>query len=237
MRLLLFRLAFFACAFLLCGCETAPLYRGYRWYCRGAYGVSIETFTYYLEHSRDRDGNREERAAGFFYRGLAKTELGRNREAISDYKEALLRVPDFFYASFNIGVEHIRLHEYDSSLLMLRTAWASVLKAGRGELDKSLLWNRKVFPRDRAYCFYYYGMAAVMCGEFSEPEELLRASDEFEFNVKAASDAREVFRKIASGELSPEQGRGKVKSWLCDLEKRKRQSKWDDRFSCEKDSI
>lgn len=218
-----FRLVLLVGILLLCGCETAPLYRGYRWYCRGAYGVSIETFTYYLEHSRDRDGNKEERAAGFFYRGLAKTELGRNREAISDYKEALLRVPDFFYASFNIGVEHIRLREYDSSLPMLRTAWASVLKAGRGELDKSLLWNRKIFHRDRAYCFYYYGMAAVMCGEISELGELLRASDEFEFNVMVVSDAREVFRKIISGELSPEQGRETVESWLHDLEKRKRQ--------------
>ena len=212
------RLSFFVVSIvgllLFCGCETAPLFRGYRWYCRGAYGVSIQTFTYYLEHSRDRPNNREERAAGFFYRGLAKTELGRSREAMDDYRDALLRVPDFFYASFNLGVEHVRLQEYDLALPMLRTSWASVLKAGRGELDESLLWNRKVFPRDRAYCFYYYGMAAVMCGEIDELGELLREAESFEFKEKRAADAREVFRRIVSGELSLEEGREEVNSWL-----------------------
>lgn len=179
--------------------------------------MSIQTFTYYLEHSRDRPNNREERAAGFFYRGLAKTELGRSREAMDDYRDALLRVPDFFYASFNLGVEHVRLQEYDLALPMLRTSWASVLKAGRGELDESLLWNRKVFPRDRAYCFYYYGMAAVMCGEIDELGELLREAESFEFKEKKVSDAREVFRRIAAGDLSLEKGREQVASWLRDL--------------------
>lgn len=183
--------------------------------------MSIRTFTYYLEHSRDRAGNREERAAGFFYRGLAKTELGRGREAIDDYRDALLRVPDFFYASFNLGVEHVRLHEYDLALSMLRTSWASVLKAGRGELDESLLWNRKVFPRDRAYCFYYYGMMAVMCGEVGELGELLHEAEAFEFKEKKVFAAREVFRRIANGELSLEKGREQVVSWLRDLDGKK----------------
>lgn len=207
--------------FLLNGCETAPLFRGYRWYCRGAYGQSIRTFTYYLEHSRDRSNNKEERAAGFFYRGLAKTELGRGREAIDDYRDALLRVPDFFYASFNLGVEHVRLHEYDLALSMLRTSWASVLKAGRGELDGLLLWNRKVFPRDRAYCFYYYGMAAVMCGEVGELGKLLREAETFEFKEKKVFGAREVFRRIADGDLSLEKGREQVASWLRDSDGKK----------------
>lgn len=207
--------------FLLNGCETAPLFRGYRWYCRGAYGQSIRTFTYYLEHSRDRSNNKEERAAGFFYRGLAKTELGRGREAIDDYRDALLRVPDFFYASFNLGVEHVRLHEYDLALSMLRTSWASVLKAGRGELDGLLLWNRKVFPRDRAYCFYYYGMATVLCGEVDELGKLLREAEAFEFKEKRAADAREVFRRIVSGEMSLEEGREEVNSWLKRLGEKK----------------
>lgn len=203
------------------GCETAPLHRGYRWYCRGAYSQSVETLTYYLEHSSDCDGNKEARAAGFFYRGLSKTELGLNRDAINDYREALLRVPDFFYASFNLGVEHVRLHEYDLALSMLRTSWASVLKAGRGELDGSLLWNRKVFPRDRAYCFYYYGMAAVMCGEVGELGKLLREAETFEFKEKKVFGAREVFRRIADGDLSLEKGREQVASWLRDLDGKK----------------
>lgn len=210
--------AILAVSLVLCGCETAPLFRGYRWYCRGAYAQSIAAMTYYLEHSRDRDGNKEERAAGFFYRGLSKTELGRSREAIADYEEALARIPDFFYASFNLGVEHVRLHEYDRALPALRKAWASMLKAGRGELEESQLWNRKVFPRDRAYGFYYYGMVAVMCGAVNELGTLLRESEALAFPVKSASESREVFRRIVSGELTLEEGRRQVESWLKGLE-------------------
>ena len=207
---------------VLCGCETAPLFRGYRWYCRGAYAQSIAAMTYYLEHSRDRDGNKEARAAGFFYRGLSKTELGRSQEAIADYEEALVRIPDFFYASFNLGVEHVRLHEYDKALPALRKAWASMLKAGRGELEESQLWNRKVFPRDRAYGFYYYGMAAVMCGAVNELGTLLRESESLAFPVKSVSEARDVFRRIVSGELMLEEGRRHVESWLKGLESMRR---------------
>lgn len=214
--------AILAVSLVLCGCETAPLFRGYRWYCRGAYTQSIAAMTYYLEHSRDRDGNKEARAAAFFYRGLSKTELGRSREAIADYEEALVRIPDFFYASFNLGVEHVRLHEYDRALPALRKAWASMLKAGRGELEESQLWNRKVFPRDRAYGFYYYGMAAVMCGAVDELGMLLRESEALAFPVKSASEAREVFRRIVSGELMLEEGRRQVESWLKGLESRRK---------------
>ena len=214
--------AILAVSLVLCGCETAPLFRGYRWYCRGAYAQSIAAMTYYLEHSRDRDGNKEARAAGFFYRGLSKTELGRSREAIADYEEALVRIPDFFYASFNLGVEHVRLHEYDRALPALRKAWASMLKAGRGELEESQLWNRKVFPRDRAYGFYYYGMAAVMCGAVDELGTLLRESEALAFPVKRASEAREVFRRIVSGALTPEEGRRLVESCLKGLESRRK---------------
>ena len=214
--------AILAVSLVLCGCETAPLFRGYRWYCRGAYAQSIAAMTYYLEHSRDRDGNKEARAAGFFYRGLSKTELGRSREAIADYEEALVRIPDFFYASFNLGVEHVRLHEYDRALPALRKAWASMLKAGRGDLEESRLWNRKVFPRDRAYGFYYYGMAAVMCGAVDELGTLLRESEALAFPVKSASEAREVFRRIVSGALTPEEGRRLVESCLKGLESRRK---------------
>ena len=104
---------FFAGMLLIIGCGTASLHRGYRWYCRGAYGQAVETLTYYLEHSSDTDRNKEARAAGFFYRGLAKAEIGIIQDADADYREALSRVPDFFYASFNIGVGHIRLQQYD----------------------------------------------------------------------------------------------------------------------------
>ena len=80
-----------------------------------------------------------------------------------------------------------------------------------------MLWNRKDFPRDRAYCFYYYGMAAVMCGEIDELSELLREAESFEFKEKKVFDAREVFRRIAAGDLSLEKGREQVASWLRDL--------------------
>ena len=175
-----------------------------------------------LSRTFARDGNKEARAAGFFYRGLSKTELGRSREAIADYEEALVRIPDFFYASFNLGVEHVRLHEYDKALPALRKAWASMLKAGRGELEESQLWNRKVFPRDRAYGFYYYGMAIVMCGTVDELGTLLRESEALAFPVKSASEAREVFRRIVSGALTLEEGRRQVESWPEGLESRRK---------------
>lgn len=210
--------AILAVSLVLCGCETAPLFRGYRCYCRGAYAQSIAAMTYYLEHSHDRDGNKEERAAGFFYRGLSKTELGRSREAIADYEEALARIPDFFYASFNLGVEHVRLREYDKALPALRMAWTSMLKAGKGELEESQLWNRKVFPRDQAYGFYYYGMTAVMCGAVNELGTLLHEADSIAFPLKCASEARETFRRIASGALTLEEGRHHVESWLKGIE-------------------
>ena len=144
--------------------------------------------------------------------------MGRSREAIADYEEALVRIPDFFYASFNLGVEHVRLHEYDKALPALRKAWASMLKAGRGELEESQLWNRKVFPRDRAYGFYYCGMVAVMCGAVNELGTLLRESEALAFPVKSASEAREVFRRIVSGALTLEEGRRQVEFWLKGLE-------------------
>ncbi len=95
------------------------------------------------------------------------------------------------------------------------------MKARRGELDESLLWNRKVFLRDQAYCFYYYGMMAVMCGEVDELETLLRAVDTFEFKIKKISTAREVFRRIVTKELSIEEVRNQVKSWLKEIDEGK----------------
>ena len=204
----------------ICGCETAPLHRGYRWYCRGAYGQAIETLTYYLdEYSSDNNENKEARAAGFFYRGLSKAELGQIQEADVDYREALARVPDFFYASFNIGVGLIRQQQYDSALEMFRKSWNSMTKAECGELDDSLLWNRKVFLRDRSYCFFYYGMVLIMCGEIDEIGVLLKESERLTLKENRIIVARELFRKVFVRELTLKECRMKVESWLNDLEK------------------
>lgn len=178
-----------------------------------------------LDHSSDREGNREARAAGFFYRGLSKTELLQSREAIQDYEEALLRVPDFFYSSFNMGVEYVRLEDFTNSLSAFRRSWNSILKAGRGELDDSLLWNRKVFSRDRAYCFFYYGMAAVMCGQFNELEELIGNSRDFTFTQPQVVEARTLFEKIIKGELTREEGRLQVEAWTMSLNEKKSRKK------------
>ena len=202
------------------GCETAPLYRGYRWYRRGNYEQSIRTFTYYLEHSSDNSGNNEEeRAAAYFYRGLSKTELGRGQEAVTDYKEALSRVPDFFYASFNLGVEYIRQQRYEMALQSFRTSWNSILKARRGELDESRLWNRNAFQQDGAYCFYYYGITIVMCGKIDELDSLLREGEVFAFNDKNIFSAREIFKRIVSESLTAEEGREFLKPKLEEIEK------------------
>ena len=215
-------LVFLGSLLLLCGCATSSLHRGYRWYRRGAYEQSVKTFTYYLEHSSDCDENSEERAAGFFYRGLAKAEMGKGREAYSDYAEALRRVPHFFYASFNMGVWHIRQRQCDLASSMFRKSWDSVLKAGRGELDDSALWNRSVFSLDREYCFYYYGMALVLCGSIDELATLLNESNGFIFQKKNVSVAREIFQKIVSREMTTAEARLQVESWLKDVEKGRR---------------
>lgn len=50
---------------------------------------------------------------------------------------------------------------------------------------------------------------------------LLREAESFVFKEKKVSDAREVFRRIANGELSLEKGREQVVSWLKDLDGKK----------------
>jgi len=215
----LFVLMFLGSIPFLWGCATSSLHRGYRWYRRGAYEQSIKTFTYYLEHSSDCEENSEARAAGFFYRGLAKSEMGKEYEAYSDYTEAIRRVPDLFYASFNMGIWHIRQRQYDLASSMFRKSWDSMLKAGRGELDDSALWNRSSFTRDREYCFYYYGMALVFCGSADELAALLNESDDLIFQKKNVLVAREIFRKIVSREMTMAEARPQVESWLCGIEK------------------
>lgn len=225
MRQPFFLLVFIAGALLFCGCETAPLFRGYRFYCRGAYPQSVRAFTYYLNHSRDRKSNVEERAVAFFYRGLAKTEMRESREAIKDYEEALSRDSDFFYASFNMGVEYVRLANYEKALPSFAQSWSSILKAGRGELDKSRLWDRKAFPRDREYAFYYYGMSAVLCGEVKSVRKILEEARSFEFKQGEIVNAKETFSKIVSGEISQAAGRAHVEELLKKINEKERQRK------------
>ena len=50
---------------------------------------------------------------------------------------------------------------------------------------------------------------------------MLREAESFVFKEKKVSDAREVFRRIANGELSLEKGREQVVSWLKDLDGKK----------------
>ena len=113
---------------------------------------------------------------------------------------------------------HIRLQQYDLALAMFRKSWNFILKAYRGELEDSLLWNRKVFPRDSAYCFLYYGMALVMCEEIDELGTLLKESNTLTFDVNKESVMREVFIRLHSRKLTSEEARLQVKTWLKNLE-------------------
>ena len=142
----------------MCGCETDSLFRSYRFFQRQQYDKAEGHFTYYLTHTEDRDDNKEYRAAGYCWRGLSRSALKKHEEAISDYKEALLRVPDCFYASFNLGVELLILKRYGESVDSFRIAWAGIQKANRGELDNSKLWNRNTLNLDSEFCFQYFGM-------------------------------------------------------------------------------
>ena len=135
-----------------------------------------------------------------------------------NYKEALSRVPDFFYASFNLGVEYVRQQRYEMALQAFRISWNSILKVERGELNESRLWNRNVFQRDRAYCFYYYGITIVMCGKIDELASLLREGEVFAFNDKNILSAREIFKRVVSEGLAVEEGREYLKPKLKEIE-------------------
>ena len=113
---------------------------------------------------------------------------------------------------------HIRLQQYDLAFAMFRKSWNSILKAYRGELEDSLLWNRKVFSRDSAYCFLYYGMALVMCEEVDELGTLLKESNTLTVDVNKESVMREVFIRLHSRKLTSEEARLQVKTWLKNLE-------------------
>ena len=150
---------YIVCAcFFVCGCETDSLFRGYRFFMRGQYDMAIKQFTYYLNHSDDRDDNKEERAAGFFYRGLAWSMIKHGESAIPDYEAALSRIQDYFYASFNLGVEYFQMQQYVKSQNYFMKAWIGVVKAKNGELDHSKLWNRKSLDIDCEFCFLYCSM-------------------------------------------------------------------------------
>lgn len=206
---------------ILCGCKSLIAKRGFRYYQRGWYGRSIDTFTYYLTHTEEDEENRALRAGSFFYRGLCKTELGWSEGAIEDYKEAYSREPDFFFASFNLGVEYVRKSEYKVALQYLRAAWKSVLKAERGELEDSLLWNRRTYPTDKEYAFYYYGMVLVACGEHDEFNALMDETKLFSCTKRSPAEMQSLFRKIWLGEVSFAVGQECVEQKLARLNRHK----------------
>lgn len=205
----------------LCGCKSLIAKRGFRYYQRGWYGRSIDTFTYYLTHTDESEENRAMRAGSFFYRGLCKTELGWSEGAIEDYKEAYLREPDFFFASFNLGVEYVRKGEYKVALPYLRAAWKSVLKAEQGELEDSLLWNRRTYSTDKEYAFYYYGMVLVVCGERNEFNALMDKAKSFSCTKNSPAEMQSLFRKMRLGDISFTAGQELVEQRLVRLIRRK----------------
>ena len=104
------------------------------------------------------------------------------------------------------------------ALQAFRISWNSILKVERGELNESQLWNRNVFQRDRAYCFYYYGITIVMCGKIDELASLLREGEVFAFNDKNILSAREIFKRVVSEGLAVEEGREYLKPKLKEIE-------------------
>jgi tetratricopeptide (TPR) repeat protein len=194
----------FLCAIIISGCETDSLFRGHRFFQRGQYDRAVRQFTFYLEEdSIDRFDNREYRAAGYCWRGLANSALRKHEAAISDYKEALARVPDCFYASFNLGVELLILKQYAEAVDSFRMAWEGIKKAGRGELDDSKLWNRKTLNRDSEFCFQYLGMLLLQKQDIDGIKVLLADSKKLslQMNARSTKEALQIMENAVKGEI------------------------------------
>ena len=194
----------FLCAIIICGCETDSLFRGHRFFQRGQYDRAVRQFTFYLEEdSIDRFDNREYRAAGYCWRGLANSALKNHELAISDYKEALVRVPDCFYASFNLGVELLILKRYRESVESFKIAWAGIRKANKGELDDSKLWNRNTLNRDSEFCFQYLGMLLLQKQDIDEIKVLLADSKKLslQMNARSTKETLQIMEKAVKGEI------------------------------------
>lgn len=195
MNICLKMLFMFSNLVMLYGCETDSLFRGYRFFQRRQYDRAVSQFTYYLNHSEDREDNKEYRAAGYLYRGLSQSTLGCHELAIADYKDALLRVEDCFYASFNLGVELLKMQEYEKSKMSFLKAWEGILKAKRGDLNDSQLWNRKTLDRDCEFCFQYCGMLLLKMRDLDGLNVLIEDFRKLSMKIKRKS-TREMLQIV-----------------------------------------
>jgi protein O-mannosyl-transferase len=94
--------------------------------------------------------------------GMAKANLGRIDEAISDYRRALTLNPNYAYAFANLGAALLAQGKYDEAIEMCETALrlrpdlaethASLAAAlwNRGRADESILHNRKALELNPA---------------------------------------------------------------------------------------
>jgi tetratricopeptide (TPR) repeat protein len=195
MKAYLKMLAVFLGLIIACGCETDSLFRAHRFFQRRQYDKAEWWFTYYLDKSEDREDNMEYRAAGYCWRGLARSALSKHEASISDYREALSRVPDCFYASFNLGVELLMSKRYGEAVDYFRCAWAGVQKAHKGELDDSKLWDRNTLDRDSEFCFQYLGMLLLKTRNIDGIKALLDDSKKLPLKMNRQS-TKEAYRKM-----------------------------------------
>lgn len=194
------------------GCIRNSLYRGYRFFGRHQYQSAIRQFTYYLDRAEGDEA--EYVAAGYFYRGLSWSALKKSDIAADNYRQAFSLVPYFFGASFNLGVENLRLGKFPESETCFKSSWQSMISAYRGELDKSLLWNRKTFKHDMESCYMYYGMVLVGLGKHDELKTLIATRKDIGIDNVAMDKADRLFNDALFGKISDEQAREFFLRWV-----------------------
>ena len=140
--------------------------------------------------------------------GMAKANLGRIDEAISDYRHALALNPNYAYAFANLGAALLAQGKYDEAIEMCETALrlrpdlaethASLAAAlwNRGRADESILHNRKALELNPELIDprLNLGMTLLTKGDYDEAiahlEYVLRLNPQNEAAQKSLIAAR-----------------------------------------------
>ena len=81
---------------------------GYSYYEEGLYEEAVEAFSGALELNID--------AESYYLRGVCYSQLGLNDQAIADYNQALVLMPDYAEVYYEKGYSYFLLSQYDSAL-------------------------------------------------------------------------------------------------------------------------
>jgi hypothetical protein len=74
-------------------------------------------------------------------------------------------------------------------------AWEGILKAKRGDLNDSQLWNRKTLDRDCEFCFQYCGMLLLKMRDLDGLNVLIEDFRKLSMKIKRKS-TREMLQIV-----------------------------------------